>query len=142
MRRRNFVGSVFAGLPLTGAFAQAPRPRAGAIPMREFGRTGVKVTVIGQGGARMQLLRTQEACVRHLRHAFALGMNFFDCAASYWDGHSEEAYGAGLAEVRKRDFPDDQERAADAEGRGIGAGAVLAAAADGLRGPVADPRRW
>jgi predicted aldo/keto reductase-like oxidoreductase len=72
--------------------------------MREFGRTGVKVTVIGQGGARMQLLRTQEACVRHLRHAFALGMNFFDCAASYWDGHSEEAYGAGLAEVRKEIF--------------------------------------
>jgi predicted aldo/keto reductase-like oxidoreductase len=104
MRRRIFVGSIFAGLPIAGAFAQPPRPRPGNIPMRPFGRTGVNVTVIGQGGARMQLLRTQDACVRHLRHAFALGMNFFDCAASYWEGHSEEAYGAALAEVRKEIF--------------------------------------
>ena len=55
MKRRTFVGAAFAGVSLTGAYARPPRPKAGDIPMKEFGKTGVKVTIIAQGGARMDL---------------------------------------------------------------------------------------
>src|SRR5262249_2027371 len=33
-----------------------------------------------------------------------LGVTYFDCARSYWDGHAEEAYGIGLAGIRKNVF--------------------------------------
>lgn len=104
LRRRAFSGAVFAGLGLTGLGAKAPKPKAGATPMREFGRTGIKLTVVGQGGARLALLRTKEAARAHVRYAYDLGLNYFDCAHSYWDGHSEEVYGDVLAPVRKHVF--------------------------------------
>lgn len=104
IRRRTFVGAVFAGLGITGLSAQPPKPKVGATPMREFGKTGVKLTVIGQGGARLALLRTNEAARSHVRHAYDLGLNYFDCAHAYWDGHSEEVYGDVLADVRKNVF--------------------------------------
>jgi predicted aldo/keto reductase-like oxidoreductase len=72
--------------------------------MREFGKTGVKLTVIGQGGARLALLRTKERARAHVRHAYDLGLNYFDCAHSYWEGRSEEVYGDVLSEVRKELF--------------------------------------
>jgi aryl-alcohol dehydrogenase-like predicted oxidoreductase len=72
--------------------------------MREFGKTGVKLTVIGQGGARLALLRTKEQARAQVRHAYDLGLNYFDCAHSYWDGHSEEVYGDVLSDVRKQLF--------------------------------------
>lgn len=104
MRRRTFVGGAFAGLGITGLFAQPSKPQAGSTPMREFGKTGVKLTVIGQGGARLALLRNKEAARAHTRHAYELGLNYFDCAHSYWDGHSEEVYGDVLSDVRKKVF--------------------------------------
>ena len=104
MQRRTFTGLVFGGLGITGAFAQPRRPASGAIPMRTFGKTGVRLTVIGQGGARLQLLRTREAAAAHVRAVYDAGVNYFDCAAGYWDGHSEEAYGDVLPAVRKEVF--------------------------------------
>lgn len=102
--RRVFVGSAFTGLGLTAAYAQPPRPKAGATPMRTFGKTGVKLSVIGQGGARLALLRTKEAARPHVRYAYDMGLNYFDCAHSYWNGFSEEVYGDVLADVRKNVF--------------------------------------
>src|SRR5260370_21448609 len=104
MRRRTFVGGAFAGLSITGLYARPPKPPAGSTPMREFGKTGVKLTIIGQGGARLALLRNKEAARAHVRHAYELGLNYFDCAHSYWDGHSEEVYGDVLSEVRRNIF--------------------------------------
>jgi uncharacterized protein len=102
--RRAFSGAVFAGLGISGLRAQGPKPKSGATPMRVFGKTGVKLTVVGQGGARLALLRTKEAARAHVRYAYDLGLNYFDCAHSYWDGHSEEVYGDVLAGVRKNVF--------------------------------------
>jgi predicted aldo/keto reductase-like oxidoreductase len=95
---------VFAGLSITGLSARPPKPKAGGIPTREFGKTGVKLTVIGQGGARLALARTKEDARTLARHAYDLGLNYFDCAHAYWDGHSEEVYGDVLADVRKNVF--------------------------------------
>jgi len=102
--RRSFVGAAFAGLGLTGLSARPPKPKVGATPTREFGKTGVKLTIVGQGGSRLALLRNKEAARAHVRYAYDLGLNYFDCAHSYWDGHSEEVYGDVLSEVRKQVF--------------------------------------
>lgn len=104
MNRRTFVGSAFAGMSIFGTDAQAPKPIAGATPMREFGSTGVKVTVVGQAGGRLGLLRTKEAARIQVRHAYDLGLNYFDCAHAYWKGQSEEVYGDVLSSVRKDIF--------------------------------------
>jgi uncharacterized protein len=104
MNRRAFVGGVFTGLGTTGAFAKPAKPKAGGVPTREYGKTGVKVSVIAQGGARMDLFPDVTAAAAHVRRVYELGINYFDCARSYWNGKSEEAYGIGLSEVRKNIF--------------------------------------
>lgn len=104
MKRRTFVGAAFSGLSLTGAYARPATPKAGDIPMKEFGKTGVRVTIIAQGGARMDLFPTVAEAAAHVRRVYEMGINYFDCAHSYWGGKSEEAYGQGLAEVRKNIF--------------------------------------
>src|SRR5260370_7047087 len=93
MRREALVGGDCAGLSVPGLYRGPPKPPAGSTPMREFGKTGIKLTVIGQGGTRLALLRNKEAARAHVRHAYELGLNYFDCAHSYWHGHSEAGYG-------------------------------------------------
>jgi hypothetical protein len=91
MERRAFVGRVFAGLALTAQWAKPAKAKPGSIPLREFGGTGVKLTMIGQGGAKLAYLRTREAAGEHVKFALEMGINYFDCARSYWEGHSEGA---------------------------------------------------
>jgi predicted aldo/keto reductase-like oxidoreductase len=78
--------------------------KSGDVPTTILGKTGEKVTVIAQGGARMDLHPTVEEAAAHVRRVYELGVTYFDCAASYWDGHSEEAYGLGLTGLRKNIF--------------------------------------
>src|ERR1035437_3458863 len=104
MNRRTFVGSAFAGMSVLGLNAEVPKPPSGSIPMREFGKTGVKLTIVGQAGARLALCRTREAAGKVVLHAYDLGINYFDCAHSYWAGHSEETYGDVLPPFRENIF--------------------------------------
>jgi uncharacterized protein len=101
MQRRVFVGGAVAGV---SAFARPQKAKAGEIPTRVFGRTGVKVQVIAQGGARMDLHPTVAEAAAHVRRCYDLGLAYFDCARSYWGGRAEEAYGIGLKGVRKNVF--------------------------------------
>ena len=103
MRRRSFVGAAVAGIGLSSKKALAAGT-AGEIPMRVFGKTGVKLTVIAQGGARMDLFPDMEAARKHVRHIYDLGINYFDCAHAYWGGKSEQVYGGVLPEFRKNVF--------------------------------------
>ena len=75
----------------------------GDIPRRTFGKTGEKLTVIGQAGGRFPLISEEDAKAIVLR-AYELGINYFDNAYSYWDGHSEEVYGMVLPPFRKEVF--------------------------------------
>jgi uncharacterized protein len=104
MNRRSFVGGAFAGLSLSGAYAQAPKAKAGDIPTVRFGKTGVDVTVIGQGGQRLDLQPDMQSAVNHVRKVYDLGVTYFDCARLYWDGKSEETYGVALEGIRKNVF--------------------------------------
>ena len=86
------------------ASAAAPAlPASSPIPTRTFGKTGQQLTVIGQAGGRFGMVSFEEA-LAVTRRAAALGVNYFDCAHSYWGGRSEEVYGEALAPVRKNVF--------------------------------------
>jgi uncharacterized protein len=99
MQRRTFFGSIFAGL----AAARPARPKAGDIPTRTLGKTGQKLTIIGMGGARFHLVPFEEGKAV-VRHAYELGINYFDMARSYSDGDAEDVYGAVIPEFRKNIF--------------------------------------
>jgi predicted aldo/keto reductase-like oxidoreductase len=101
MKRRVFVGGVFAGVGL-GA-RRAPAAKAGDIPTRVFGKTGQKLTIVGQAAGRFPLISFEEATAV-VRRAVELGVNYFDNARVYWDGRAEEVYGAVLPAVRKQVF--------------------------------------
>jgi len=104
MKRRVFLGTALAGLPLTGAFAAQPKSKTWDIPTTALGRTGVKVQIIAQGGARMDLHPDIPSAAAYVRQVYELGVRYFDCARMYWNGQSEEAYGLGLQGVRKDVF--------------------------------------
>ncbi|SPE34405.1 Aldo/keto reductase [Candidatus Sulfopaludibacter sp. SbA6] len=101
MRRRTFISTSAAGLALSAARSGRPAPLE--IPKRVFGKTGEKLTVIGQAGGRFPLCSYEEAKAITLR-AYELGINYFDCARVYWDGKSEAVYGDVLSRFRKHIF--------------------------------------
>ena len=101
--RRNSPSSAEVGLAATAYGARPPKPKAGDIPRRTFGKTGEQLTVIGQAGGRFPLISWEEAKAITLR-AYDLGINYFDTSVDYWDGKSEEVYGAVLPPFRKHIF--------------------------------------
>ena len=103
MRRRMFVAGVFTGMAGVAYGAKPRKIKPGDIPQRTFGKTGEKLSVIGQAGGRFPLISFEEAKAITLR-AYDLGINYFDNAYIYWDGRSEEVYGAVLPPFRKDVF--------------------------------------
>jgi predicted aldo/keto reductase-like oxidoreductase len=72
---------------------------------REYGKTGVQVSVLGFGA--MRLPKKQELAVEILRRAFDLGVNYVDTAASYPTsnhGANERLVGEALKGYRNRVF--------------------------------------
>jgi uncharacterized protein len=103
MKRRVFVGSALAGTGLAMRRSAHAAVKPGDIPTRAFGKTGVKLTVIGLAGGRFPLCTREEA--REITHrAYELGITYFDTARSYWNGASEEVYGEVLPPWRKNIF--------------------------------------
>ena len=51
-----------------------------------------------------------------MRRVYDLGVTYFDCARSYWDGRAEEAYGLGLRGVRNDVFLTTKSHARTAQG--------------------------
>jgi len=82
MRRRTFIStSAVAGFSLQRI--RAATVAAGDIPKRVFGKTGEKLTIIGQAGGRFPMCSYEEAKAITLR-AYELGINYFDCARIYF----------------------------------------------------------
>jgi len=76
-----------------------------------LGRTGLKVSAIGYGGAVLGIPyylasedtedpATQNTYIKSIRRAFELGINYFDTAPGYGDGVSETVLGRALWESR------------------------------------------
>jgi D-threo-aldose 1-dehydrogenase len=69
-----------------------------------IGRTGLAVTRLGFGGASIGGLFTavdDDSAVDTLRHAWDLGIRYFDTAPLYGYGASERRFGAALADRRR-----------------------------------------
>ena len=74
---------------------------------RTLGRTGLQVSEVGFGGAGIGHVwgpTTDEECVRAVRRALDLGINFFDTSPMYGGGKSEENLGRGLEGRRQEAF--------------------------------------
>ncbi len=96
MQRRSFVASAAIGAALP-ATVQTPDP----LPMATLGKSGLKVTRIAVGGYHMNV-RGEEEALRILRHAFDLGLNFYDSANSYHGGRSDEILGKAFSGADRR----------------------------------------
>ncbi len=103
MNRRNFISGSLAGASTVVAAARASAGTRGDVPTRVFGKTGESLTVVGQAGGRFPLCTFEEAKAITLR-AYELGINYFDNAHSYWNGRSEEVFGAVLPQFREDVF--------------------------------------
>jgi predicted aldo/keto reductase-like oxidoreductase len=103
MRRRTFLtSSALAGAAVNAVEAGAA-VKPGEIPKRVLGKTGAEVTIVGQAGGRFPLTNFEDAKAVTLR-AYELGVTYFDTARIYWNGRSEEVYGAVLPPFRKKIF--------------------------------------
>ena len=72
---------------------------------RPLGRTGLPVSELGLGGAGIGQVwgaTTEAECIRLVRRAVELGINFFDTSPMYGRGKSEEILGRGLDGLRDR----------------------------------------
>lgn len=72
---------------------------------REYGSTGKSVSAIGFGGMRFEQIDDRDACVSMMVQAAEGGITYFDTAPAYFGTKSEEVFGEGLAELRRRDLP-------------------------------------
>jgi len=104
MRRRTFLSSsAAAGIGFSARAASPAKLQTGDVPKRVFGKTGERLTIVGQAGGRFPLCGYDEAKAIALR-AYELGVNYFDCARAYFNGRSEEVYGEVLKPFRRNIF--------------------------------------
>jgi aryl-alcohol dehydrogenase-like predicted oxidoreductase len=72
------------------------------IPRRALGKTGLQVSVLGLGGARIGTLDDGKAAAAVVRRCFDLGVNYFDTAAAGAYGLSQQRYGTALQGLREK----------------------------------------
>jgi len=116
MKRREFIkkstvaaGSITISSLLNGTSvisADELQLRSGSgnsatLPQREYGKTGVKLSIIGFGGIVVRDAEQQHAN-RVVAEAFEKGVNYFDVAPTY--GNAEFKLGPALEPYRKKVF--------------------------------------
>jgi aryl-alcohol dehydrogenase-like predicted oxidoreductase len=100
--RRSFLGGATVALGACskkderqGVTVPPPVVSAGAMPMRQLGKTGVRISMVGIGGFHIGIPPEQEG-VRILRSAIDRGITFMDNCWDYNDGKSEQCMGKAL----------------------------------------------
>ena len=87
--------------PKSKADAPATFPAAGKLPQRDYGKKGVKLSLVGFGGIIVMNAESDHAS-RTVAQAVERGVNYFDVAPSY--GNAEERLGPALETHRKNCF--------------------------------------
>jgi len=103
---------------------------------RLLGRTSLSVSEVGVGGAGIGQVwgaTTDAECIRLVRRAVELGINFFDTSPMYGRGKSEEILGLGLDGLRNRVYVATKVRLQTAEDLADMAGAVRRSVEQSLR---------
>lgn len=106
--RREFLQASavgLAGVGLTTREAMSMQKNEGGVPVREFGRTGEKVSILALGGhsSTNPAKLDEKASARLIQRAVREGITFMDNAWDYHDGLAEERMGKALAEAKLRD---------------------------------------
>jgi uncharacterized protein len=100
MNRRQFLEALAAGLVAAPALADVSAQAT--LPTRIFGRTGIRVSILGFGsGSRFLMYRDEDQALAALNRAIDLGIRYIDTAHSYGDGRSEERIGRVMATRRQ-----------------------------------------
>lgn len=108
MNRRKFIGAA-AALTATAAYGwEAPLPR------RRY-KDGIDLSIIALGGIVVCGLSQEEAS-RRVAVAYDRGVNYFDCAPSYFDGEAEMKLGEALRPYRSKVFLAEKTMHRDAKG--------------------------
>lgn len=95
--RRPKSGPTSATAPKEGQIPVPPAPvSAGEMPTRVLGKTGVKVSRIGLGGAHIGKQSDENESIRIIRSAVDRGITFLDNSWDYNEGKSEERMGKAL----------------------------------------------
>jgi diketogulonate reductase-like aldo/keto reductase len=108
MNRREFIGAAAA---LTAANAhnwEEPLPR------RPY-KNGINLSIIAMGGIVVCGLSPEEAS-RRVAQAYDRGVNYFDCAPSYFNGEAETKLGGALRPYRNKVFLAEKTMHRDAKG--------------------------
>lgn len=116
IHRRGFLKAGVAAAAAGAAAGPATTPAAGAavertesgIPIRDFGRTGRRLPILGHGGSAiingeqdyygLEALPSVDDRIAMVRRAYDLGVRFFDTARIY--GESESIMGEALRDVK------------------------------------------
>ncbi len=109
MDRREFITSAAA----LGA-GLAANASTGTLPKRPY-KNGISLSVIALGGIVVCKMEQKEAD-RRVAEAFERGVNYFDCAPSYFDGEAEMKLGAALRPYRSKVFLAEKTGKRDAKG--------------------------
>lgn len=105
--RRQFLSTTAAGTVAAASLLRSPLLRgadAGVMPMRTFGKTGAKVSMLGLGGWHIGIQKEVAESVRLIHAAMDAGVNFLDNSNDYNDGQSELRMGEALQGRRDRVF--------------------------------------
>ncbi len=108
MHRREFLGAAAA---MTAGAARGPEA---PIPRRPY-KDGIDLSVIAFGGIVVCRLPQEEA-TRRVARAYGRGVNYFDCAPSYFDGEAELKLGEALRPYRNKVFLAEKTGRRDAKG--------------------------
>ena len=119
MNRRKFIGAA-AALTATAAYGWEA-----SLPRRPY-KDGIDLSIIALGGIVVCGLSQEEAS-RRVAVAYDRGVNYFDCAPSYFDGEAEMKLGEALRPYRSKVFLAEKTMQSRREGRPRGVGAQPAA---------------
>ena len=113
MDRRAFLGAgVGAAASLSAASAWGD-PRA-TLPKRPY-KDGIELSILAMGGIVVCKMPQEEGS-RRVAEAFDRGVNYFDCAPSYFDGEAEIKLGEALRPYRNGAFLAEKTMSRDAKG--------------------------
>ena len=99
LSRRQFLQSAAVGAAAAPALGAAS---AAKLPDRPFGKTGMRVPVLGFGsGSRFLMYQEEDKALEALTRALDLGITYIDTAHAYGDGKSEERIGKLMPDRRK-----------------------------------------
>ena len=108
MDRREFLAAA------TALTASAARGSTASLPRRTY-RDGIELSIIAFGGIVVCGLSQDEAS-RRVAVAYDRGVNYFDCAPSYFDGEAEMKLGEALRPYRAKVFLAEKTTRRDAKG--------------------------